>query len=283
VLLDHDDSLLHAVNASLEWTGETVVPELADIRDAERMNEIFQSLRPHLVFHAAALKHVPALEIAPAEGWKTNVLGTINVLRAAEAADVSHFVNISTDKAAEPINVLGRTKRVAERLTAEVGKRTGRTFVSVRFGNVIGSRGSAIETFEAQIAAGGPVTITDAAVTRYFMAVREAVRLTMQAAAIGRPAEVMVLDMGDPVLVLDVANRLIEQSGKDIEIVFTGLRPGEKLHEVLLTSGEDPSRPFHPMIDHVTVAPTTVEPGTPYSSRVLQLLAGSQKTDYAPY
>ena len=256
IALDRDDSLLHQVVASLpEAQRQVCTPVLADIRDLDRLDEVFDQHRPELVFHAAALKHVPALEGAPSEGWKTNVVGSANVLRASENSGVQRVVNISTDKAANPENVLGYSKRIAERLTAASAARTKRSFVSVRFGNVIGSRGSALETFERQIAGGGPVTITHPEVTRYFMAVREAVRLTMQAAAIGRPGEVLVLDMGTPVRVADVARQLIERSGRDIEITYTGLRPGEKMHEVLLGQGETAARPLHPMIDHVDVPP----------------------------
>ena len=256
IALDRDDSLLHHVIASLPGEQRPICTAvLADIRDLDRLDEVFGRHRPQLVFHAAALKHVPALEGAPSEGWKTNVLGSANVLEASERAGVRRVVNISTDKAANPENVLGYSKRIAERLTAASAARTKRPYVSVRFGNVIGSRGSAIETFELQIAQGGPVTITHPDVTRYFMAVREAVRLTMQAAAIGRPGEVLVLDMGTPVRVADIAQQLIERSGRDIEIVYTGLRPGEKMHEVLLGNGERAGRPLHPMIDHVSVPP----------------------------
>jgi len=254
ILLDRDDSLLHHVMASVpEAQRGACVPELADIRDVDRLQEIFGKHQPHIVFHAAALKHVPALEAAPSEGWKTNVLGTANVISACRYNNVVRFVNISTDKAADPENVLGFTKRIAERLTAAEAIRVNLPYVSVRFGNVIGSRGSAIETFDRQIREDGPVTITDPEVTRYFMSVREAVRLTMQAATIGRPGEALVLDMGTPVRVLDVAKQLIEQSGRPIEIQFTGLRPGEKMHEKLVGTGELPCRPFHPMIDHVPV------------------------------
>lgn len=281
VLVDHDDSLLHSVQQALLPTFTHLETELADVRDAARIHQIFARHRPNVVFHAAALKHVPALEAAPEEGWKTNVVGTYNVLTAAEASGVSHFVNISTDKAAEPVNVLGLTKRVAERLTASAAHRSGATYVSVRFGNVIGSRGSAIETFQAQIAAGGPVTVTDPHVTRYFMAIREAVRLTMQAATIARPAEVLVLDMGSPVAVLDVAKQLIEQSGHDIPILFTGLRPGEKLHEVLVARGETASRPHHPMIDHVAVEPIEFDPDAPFSLEMLRALEPGPNALYA--
>jgi FlaA1/EpsC-like NDP-sugar epimerase len=251
-LLDHDDSLLHAVHSSLVHR-PTVFPVLADIRDRARLDSVFNTYRPEVVFHAAALKHVPALEAAPDEGWKTNVVGTRNVLAAAEAAGVARFVNISTDKAADPVSVLGHTKRIAEQLTAAVALRSDRRYVSVRFGNVIGSRGSVMETFQGQIEAGGPVTVTHPEVTRFFMACREAVRLTLQAATMGAPGEVLVLDMGTPVKIDDVARQLIEQSGRDIEIHYTGLRPGEKLHEVLLSGGEAATRPHHALIDHVKV------------------------------
>jgi FlaA1/EpsC-like NDP-sugar epimerase len=254
IALDRDDSLLHHVVASLPLEQRSAcIPVLADIRDNDRLDEVFARHQPDLLFHAAALKHVPALEGAPSEGWKTNVIGTSNVLEASERSGVRRVVNISTDKAANPENVLGYSKRIAERLTAASAARTRRPFVSVRFGNVIGSRGSAIETFEQQIAQGGPVTITHPEATRYFMAVREAVRLTMQAAAIGRPGEVLVLDMGTPVKVSDIAHQLIERSGRDIEITYTGLRAGEKMHEVLLGAGEAAERPLHPMINHVRV------------------------------
>jgi len=262
IALDRDDSLLHAVAASLAPEHRpTCIAVIADIRDADRLDEVFGHHRPQLVFHAAALKHVPALEGAPSEGWKTNVVGTSNVLDSCQRHRVDRVVNISTDKAANPANVLGYTKRIGERLTAAAARRTGRPYVSVRFGNVIGSRGSALETFTQQIASGGPVTVTHPDVTRYFMAVREAVRLTMQAAAIGRPGEVLVLDMGSPVKVLDIARQLIDQSGADIEVVYTGLRSGEKMHEVLLGERERAKRPFHDMIDHVQVAPLELVEG----------------------
>ena len=250
--LDHDDSLLHGVIESVpENLREICHPALADIRDQDRLNEVFAEARPTLVFHAAALKHVPALEIAPGEGWKTNVLGTANVLEVCRRHGVTQVVNISTDKAADPGNVLGFTKRIAERLTAAKSADKSGLYVSVRFGNVIGSRGSVMETFERQIAEGGPVTVTD--LTRYFMAIREAVRLTMQAATIGRPGETLVLDMGAPVRVANIAQQLVENAEEPVQIVFTGLRDGEKMHEVLVGLDEEADRPFHPMIDHVDI------------------------------
>jgi FlaA1/EpsC-like NDP-sugar epimerase len=262
LLVDRDDSLLHAAMASMPRDlYDRCRSLLVDIRDTDRLREVIAQHRPQVVFHAAALKHVPALEDAPGEGWKTNVVGSANVIEACEQHGVVRLVNISTDKAANPANVLGYTKRVAERLTAAAALRTGYPYVSVRFGNVIGSRGSVIETFDAQIARGGPVTVTHPEVTRYFMAVREAVLLTMQAAAIGRGGEVLVLDMGEPVAVLDVARQLIDRAPNQVEIEFIGLRPGEKLHEVLLGDGEAASRPFHPMIDHVAVPPLDLVAG----------------------
>ena len=278
-LVDHDDSLLHAVHRTL-IDSAAVFPVLADIRDAERLREVFAIYKPEVVFHAAALKHVPALEAAPDEGWKTNVLGTRNVLAAAEAAGVERFVNISTDKAADPVSVLGRTKRIAEQLTAAVATRTGAPYVSVRFGNVIGSRGSVMETFQAQIEAGGPVTVTHPEVTRFFMAVREAVRLTLQAATMGAPGEVLVLDMGAPVRIADIAAQLIEQSGRTCEIRYTGLRPGEKLHEVLLSGSEQGTRPHHPLIDHVQVPAIWPELPTGYEPAVVDTLVGGAPSRY---
>jgi FlaA1/EpsC-like NDP-sugar epimerase len=183
------------------------------------------------------------------------VLGTRNVLDAATAVGVSHFINISTDKAADPINVLGHSKRMAERLTATYAGRSGGRFLSVRFGNVLGSRGSVLETFAAQIARGGPVTVTDPEVTRFFMTIPEAVELVVQAGAIGTGGEALVLDMGAPVRIADVAAQLIAMEGRPIDIRFTGLRPGEKLHEELFGVEESDSRPAHPLISHVPVPP----------------------------
>ena len=179
--------------------------------------------------------------------------GTLNVLRAARSVGVGTFVNVSTDKAANPTSVLGHSKRVAEKLTAWMAEQTGERYLSVRFGNVIGSRGSMLPTFRALIEAGGPVTITHPDVTRFFMTIPEACQLVIQAGGIGRPAEVLILDMGEPVSILDVARRMIAQSGKQIDIVFTGLRHGEKLHEELVAEGEGDERPFHPKISHARV------------------------------
>ena len=259
MMLDRDESALHAVQLSIHGRAlldsDDVV--LCDIRDRHALDELFKQRRPEVVFHAAALKHLPMLEQYPAEAIKTNVIGTQNVLDAAELVGVKRFVNISTDKAANPESILGYSKRVAERLTAARAEETGGgNYLSVRFGNVLGSRGSVLTAFAKQIAAGGPVTITHPQVTRFFMTIEEACQLVIQAAAIGRPGEALVLDMGQPVRIEDMARQLIAQDGRPVGIEYTGLRPGEKLHEDLFGDGEPrDDRPVHPMVSHVPVPP----------------------------
>ncbi len=255
VLLDRDESALHSVQLLIHGHGlldgdDTV---LNDIRDYDALDLVFAQHRPEIVFHAAALKHLPLLERFPDEGWKTNVEGTHNVLEAAHRHGVEHLVNISTDKAADATSVLGWTKRIAEQLTAWYAESTDRRYISVRFGNVLGSRGSMLHAFNAQIAQGGPVTVTHPDVTRYFMTIPEACELVIQAGAIGLPGDVLVLDMGTPVKILDVARRMIATSGKRIKISFTGLRVGEKLHEVLFSDQENPAPTKHPMVRSVSV------------------------------
>ena len=188
-------------------------------------------------------------------------MGTQTRCWRARSVGVERFVNISTDKAADPISVLGYTKRICERLTAAATTEGDGTYLSVRFGNVLGSRGSVLTAFHAQIEAGGPVTVTDPDVTRYFMTVEEAVQLVIQAGAVGRGGEALVLDMGEPVRIDDVARRLAAQAPRPIEIVYTGLRPGEKLHEVLLGRGEFDRRPSHPQISQVPVPPLGLDTG----------------------
>ncbi|WP_211261424.1 polysaccharide biosynthesis protein [Pseudonocardia acaciae] len=258
MMLDRDESALHAVQLSMVGTALLDSPGtiLADIRDRHTMFELFTQRRPQVVFHAAALKHLPVLELYPAEAWKTNVLGTANVLDAAAAAGVERFVNISTDKAANPISVLGLSKRVGERLVAA---KPGGRYLSVRFGNVLGSRGSALTTFTDQIASGRPVTVTHPEVTRFLMMIPEAVELVIQAAAIGNAGEVLVLDMGEPVRIVDIVEQLMEIAGRPTSIVYTGLREGEKLHEELFGDGESDVRPIHPAIAHVPVPPLAPE------------------------
>jgi len=261
IMLDRDESALHALQLSIYGRALLDSPEviLADIRDAETIMALFMQRRPEVVFHAAALKHLPMLEQYPGEAVKTNVWGTLTVLEAARSCGVERFVNISTDKAADPCSVLGYSKRIAEGLTAAVAAETAGVYLSVRFGNVLGSRGSVLTSFAAQIASGGPVTVTHPEVTRFFMTVHEAVQLVIQAAAIGRDGEALVLDMGEPVRIDDVARRLIDLSGNPLEVHYTGLRHGEKLHEARFGAGEPDHRPFHPLVSHVGVPVADLE------------------------
>ncbi|MGP5710181.1 polysaccharide biosynthesis protein [Brachybacterium alimentarium] len=260
-MLDRDESGLHSTQMSIFGHGllDTRDAILVDIRDPKALEVVFQDRRPEVVFHTAALKHLPMLEQYPGEAWKTNVLGTLNVLNASLTIGVENFVNISTDKAADPTSVLGHSKRVAERLTAWAARQDAGSYVSVRFGNVLGSRGSMLPTFQAQIESGGPVTVTHPDVTRYFMTIPEACELVVQAGAIGEDGQVMILDMDEPVRIMDVAKRMIEMSGKDVEIVFTGLRHGEKLHEDLFSVDEQVASPLHPQISHAPVEPSGPE------------------------
>jgi dTDP-glucose 4,6-dehydratase len=255
VMLDRDESALHAVHLSVSGSGllHTDDTILCDIRDQDALLEVFRRERPDVVFHAAALKHLPMLERFPEEGWKTNVVGTTNVLRCSAEVGVRRFVNISTDKAADATNVLGRTKRIAERITAWYAMELGLPYVSVRFGNVLGSRGSVLDTFRYQIARGGPVMVTHPEVTRFFMTIPEACELVLQAGSGGNPGDALVLDMGEPVRILDVARHLIAESGRDVPIEFTGLRPGEKLHEALFSAQEAGMPGHHPLVRRVAV------------------------------
>jgi FlaA1/EpsC-like NDP-sugar epimerase len=249
VLLDHDETHLHDVMATLPVPG---VAELVDIRDAARLRRVLCRHRPDVVFHAAAHKHVPMLESAPSEAVMTNIVGSANLIDAADAARVEHLVLISTDKAVRPSSVMGASKSVAEQLVLTKASESGRPWCGVRFGNVLGSRGSVIPTFSQQIQAGGPVTVTDARMTRYFMTIPEAVQLVLQAAAMSRGAELFMLEMGRPVRILDLAHRMIRLSGRrpgtDIEIRVSGMRPGEKLHEELRMPEEALFETEHPSI-----------------------------------
>jgi FlaA1/EpsC-like NDP-sugar epimerase len=261
IMLDRDESALHEVQLSIHGRALLNTPQtvLADIRDAETIKHIFNTRKPEVVFHAAALKHLPLLETYPTEAYQTNVLGTLTLLEASAQAGVGVFVNISTDKAANPISVLGYSKRIAERITAHFGKTVSSgKYMSVRFGNVLGSRGSVLMSFRDQIANGGPLTVTHRGVTRYFMTISEAVQLVIQAGAIGKSGEALVLDMGTPVSIYDVAKQLVTNSGKAIDIEIVGLRAGEKVHEELFGDGETDIRPAHPLISHVQVPSTSV-------------------------
>lgn len=227
-------------------------PVIADIREPDRLDEVFAAHRPEVVFHAAAHKHVPLMECNIREAFSNNVFGTRNVLDAAERYEVDRLVMISTDKAVNPTSIMGVSKRVAELLVHQTAKRCRRPYVAVRFGNVLGSRGSVLHTFKKQIAAGGPVTVTHPEMRRFFMTIPEAVQLVLQAAVLGRGGEVFTLDMGEPIKIADLARDMIElsglQVGEDIEIVFSGLRPGEKLYEELFVPGEEYRRTTHTKI-----------------------------------
>ncbi|MDB9459471.1 nucleoside-diphosphate sugar epimerase/dehydratase [Dolichospermum circinale CS-1225] len=216
---------------------------IADIRVQSRLEHAFERFKPDVIFHAAAHKHVPLMELNPAEAITNNVMGTRNLLQVALQYNVEHFVMISTDKAVNPTNVMGASKRVAEMLVLQAAKESGKSYVAVRFGNVLGSRGSVVPTFQKQILAGGPITVTHPDICRYFMTIPEAVQLVLQASILGRSGEVLMLNMGEPVKIVDLAKELIHLSGyevnKDIDIVFTGLRPGEKLFEELFIEGEE--------------------------------------------
>ena len=251
-VLDHDESNLHTLQMELDGRalldGHDIV--IADIRDAERIEQVFSEVRPDIVFHAAAHKHLPLLEQHPCEGVKTNVLGTKNLAEAAVHAGTRTFVLISTDKAADPVSILGATKRLAEIVLTLYAAEPTR-FASVRFGNVLGSRGSLLSVFEEQVRRGGTVTITHPEVTRYFMTIEEAAGLVLEAGAMAEYGETFVLDMGEPIEIVQLAYRYAEQlhiRPDDLTIRFTGLRPGEKLHERLFGGAEDAIPTGHPRI-----------------------------------
>jgi FlaA1/EpsC-like NDP-sugar epimerase len=254
LVMGHGENPIFDVTEELIRMGVdcAIVPLIADVRDARRVNEIFAEFRPHVVFHAAAHKHVPLMESNVNEAVTNNVMGTRNVVQAAVVHGTQHFVLISTDKAVRPTNVMGATKRVAEFVVHNAAIRHGRNFVSVRFGNVLGSQGSVVPTFTRQIKAGGPVTVTHPDMRRYFMTIPEAVQLVMQAGALGVGGELFMLNMGEPVRVLDLARDMIRlsglQEGADIEIEFSGVRPGEKLYEEMFFSHEVAEPTEHPKI-----------------------------------
>jgi FlaA1/EpsC-like NDP-sugar epimerase len=224
-------------------------PVIADIRDSERIQSVFETYRPEFVFHAAAHKHVPLMEMNQVEAITNNVMGTRNVLDAAQKVGVERFVLVSTDKAVHPSSIMGATKRIAELLTHQAAEKTGKAYMVVRFGNVLGSRGSVVLTMKQQIRLGVPVTVTHPDMKRYFMTIPEAVQLLLQACILGSGGEVFVFDMGEPVKILDLARDLIRLSGleigQDIDIAFTGIRPGEKLYEELFIAGESYERTRH--------------------------------------
>jgi FlaA1/EpsC-like NDP-sugar epimerase len=252
VLLDRDESALHYLDEELSREG-TASAELivGDVTNTEKVRALFARLRPNLVFHAAAYKHVPLMELHASEAVFNNVSGTLSVARVAGEFEVEKFINVSTDKAVNPANVMGATKHLAEMIVRSVAEEYPETlYASVRFGNVLGSRGSVVPTFRRQIEAGGPVTVTHPEITRYFMLIPEAVSLILQAGAMAESSYgTYVLEMGRPVKIVDLATKMIEVMGaKDVEIKFIGLRPGEKLHEVLSEESEQRAATAHPMV-----------------------------------
>lgn len=251
ILVDHNENSIYFVEIELKTNSYPfpILPLIADIKDRQRMEEIFKEHKPEVVFHAAAHKHVPLMEENPQEAIKNNIFGSKIVMELANKYDCERFVLISTDKAVNPISVMGCSKRIAELI---MPKNTPTKFMAVRFGNVLGSEGSVIPLFKRQIAGGGPVTVTHPEVTRYFMTIKEAVELIIQAAALGKGGEIFVLDMGEPIKIVDLAHDLITLSGfepeVDIEIKYIGLRPGEKLFEELLTKEEGITSTKHKQI-----------------------------------
>jgi FlaA1/EpsC-like NDP-sugar epimerase len=281
-LLDHDESNLHRVQMQLEGQALLDNDELiiADIRDAGRIHQIFRAVRPQVVFHAAAHKHLPLLERHPAEGVKSNVLGTKTLVGAALESGVERFILISTDKAADPVSILGATKRIAEMVVqSRVGGAT--KFASVRFGNVLGSRGSFLSVLSEQIEKGEMVTVTHPDVTRFFMTVEEAVGLVIEAASMAEAGETFVLDMGDPVRIVDLVHSYAAQmhvDTKKLQIRFTGLRQGEKLNEDLFSKSEQRSPTAHPKIT-ATVPPAM---GADFADR-LDALIFAASANRPPY
>lgn len=244
ILLGHGEFSIYSIDMELKQayadTDIEIVPVIADVQDRNRIFEVMEEHQPTIVYHAAAHKHVPLMEYNPHEAVKNNVLGTRNVAEAADTFGVQTFVMVSTDKAVNPTNVMGATKRVAEMVVQDMARHSKTKFVAVRFGNVLGSRGSVIPLFKKQIAKGGPVTVTHPEMTRYFMTIPEASRLVIQAGTLANGGEIFVLDMGEPVKIVDLARNLIRLSGyteEEIPVEYTGIRPGEKMYEELL--GED--------------------------------------------
>lgn len=255
VLLGHGENSIYAIEMELKEvfrdSSIKFYTEIADLQDVEKMAAVMAHHRPHVVYHAAAHKHVPLMERNPEEAFKNNVLGTLNAARAASRARVETFVMISTDKAVNPTSVMGATKRVAEMIIQHMDRISSTKFVAVRFGNVLGSRGSVIPLFQKQIAKGGPVTVTHPDMVRYFMTIPEASRLVIQAGALARGGEVFVLDMGEPVNITELARNVITMSGYTVEeigIEYTGIRPGEKLFEEMLKDSEASEQQVYPKI-----------------------------------
>ncbi len=282
ILLDCAETPLFFLENELhEMTSELpIIPVIGDIRDLQRVGMLFDEFRPEVVFHAAAYKHVPMMEYNPSEAVTNNIGGTRNLADTAHRCGVRNFVMISTDKAVNPTNIMGATKRAAEIYVQALARKSLTNFTTVRFGNVLGSNGSVIPIFKEQIKNGGPVKVTDPQIMRYFMTIPEAVQLVLQAGCIGKGGEIFVLDMGEPVKIVDLAEELIRLSGfvpyEDIDIVFTGLRPGEKLFEELLIDGEGVMPTSH---EKIKIAAAVVSELDTVASVLDEMLIKAKKTD----
>lgn len=280
LLLGRGENSIYEIHQELieRFGPDMYIPIIADIRDEDRLETVFSRYKPQLVFHAAAHKHVPLMETQPEEAVKNNIFGTRNVALAADRHGAEAFVMISTDKAVNPTSVMGATKRIAELVVQDINKRSKTMYAIVRFGNVLGSRGSVVPLFKKQIAKGGPITITDPEMIRYFMTIPEAAQLVLQAGTFSKGGEVFLLDMGEPVKILDMARDLVSLHGlvpdKDIKFVFTGLRPGEKLYEELLTAEEGTQKTTH---DRIFQAPI-VEEVTEETMKLINGLQGEKDT-----
>lgn len=274
ILLDHTENNVYDIEMELRklCPAGSIVAIVADIRDHAKINGIFSKYKPAVIFHAAAHKHVPLMEVNREEAIHNNIFGTKNVAEAADRFGAKRFLLISTDKAVNPTSVMGATKRVAEMVIQSLAKKSSTRYCAVRFGNVLGSRGSVIPLFKKQIEEGGPVTVTHPEMTRYFMTIPEAVQLVIQAGAMGEKGEIFVLDMGEPVKISDLARDLIRLSGlepgKDMEIIYSGIRPGEKLFEEVLTTEENANATKH---ERIFKAKATDLQGTLYSKEISQL------------
>ncbi|MEK5214640.1 polysaccharide biosynthesis protein [Psychrobacillus sp. FSL H8-0487] len=272
ILLGHGENSIYTIDMELRQkvaSNTKIIPLIADVQDRNRIFDIMSEHKPDVIYHAAAHKHVPLMEYNPMEAVKNNIFGTKNVAEAADTFGVGHFVMISTDKAVNPPNIMGATKRFAEMIVQNLAKESKTKFAAVRFGNVLGSRGSVVPLFKKQIAVGGPITVTDPEMTRYFMTIPEASRLVIQAGTLASGGEIFVLDMGEPVKIVDLAKNLIKLSGYSVEeigINYSGIRPGEKLFEELLDEDEIQSKYIFPKI-HIGAA-------TPISQMELEYVIG---------
>jgi FlaA1/EpsC-like NDP-sugar epimerase len=287
VLVDRAESPLYMVQRELELrrerghTESEIEIHLANVASRAPMEHLIEAVKPSVIFHAAAYKHVPMMESHPSEAAYVNIRGTLVLLDAAAAAGVERFVFVSTDKAVNPCSVMGASKRIAEMLVADTARRTGRPFVSVRFGNVLGSTGSVIPIFQQQLEAGGPLTITHPDMTRFFMTIPEACRLILEAAALGTDGDVFVLDMGEPVRILDLARDLVRLAGRDPDsqpIVTIGLRPGERLHEALFYDSEHVEPTASAKVLRV-IAPRPPEDVREHVARLLTLATGEREQE----